>query len=538
MVSADYPCRKAAKYQQPWVSAHGKPTNKTVQSREGLNKKYSSTTSLSFSPCLFLLLLSFLIFAGKGLTMTNSDTICAISTAQGMGAIAVLRLSGAEAFSVCEKVFIPAKRAKRLSQQAGNSVHFGRINDGEKDIDEVLVSVFRAPHSFTGEDIVEIACHGAPYIQQLLLQLLIKNGARLAQPGEFTQRAFLNGKMDLSQAEAVADLISAQSEAARRVALQQMRGGFSDELISLRERLLWFISLIELELDFSEEDVEFADRDELRALVNEIAAHIKRLVNSFSLGNVLKNGIPVAIVGHTNVGKSTLLNALLNEERAIVSDIHGTTRDAIEDSVNLGGISFRFIDTAGIRSTTDQIENIGIALTYNKIKQASIVLLLLDVNDKEEKMHQAISQIKQKIDSAHQQLIVVINKSDLCDPETLKSKFSKDAFNELSDSDNLIAISAKGRQNLDLLIAELLKSVDLNAINNNEVIVTNARHHEALSKAFDSLARVKGGLENNISGDFLAQDIREVLHYIGSITGQISSDEILGNIFKNFCIGK
>ena len=538
MVSADYPCRKAAKYQQPWVSAHGKPTNKTVQSREGLNKKYSSTTSLSFSPCLFLLLLSFLIFAGKGLTMTNSDTICAISTAQGMGAIAVLRLSGAEAFSVCEKVFIPAKRAKRLSQQAGNSVHFGRINDGEKDIDEVLVSVFRAPHSFTGEDIVEIACHGAPYIQQLLLQLLIKNGARLAQPGEFTQRAFLNGKMDLSQAEAVADLISAQSEAARRVALQQMRGGFSDELISLRERLLWFISLIELELDFSEEDVEFADRDELRALVNEIAAHIKRLVNSFSLGNVLKNGIPVAIVGHTNVGKSTLLNALLNEERAIVSDIHGTTRDAIEDSVNLGGISFRFIDTAGIRSTTDQIENIGIALTYNKIKQASIVLLLLDVNDKEEKMHQAISQIKQKIDSAHQQLIVVINKSDLCDPETLKSKFSKDAFNELSDSDNLIAISAKGRQNLDLLIAELLKSVDLNAINNNEVIVTNARHHEALSKAFDSLARVKEGLENNISGDFLAQDIREVLHYIGSITGQISSDEILGNIFKNFCIGK
>lgn len=538
MVSADYPCRKAAKYQQPWVSAHGKPTNKTVQSREGLNKKYSSTTSLSFSPCLFLLLLSFLIFAGKGLTMTNSDTICAISTAQGMGAIAVLRLSGAEAFSVCEKVFIPAKRAKRLSQQAGNSVHFGRINDGEKDIDEVLVSVFRAPHSFTGEDIVEIACHGAPYIQQLLLQLLIKNGARLAQPGEFTQRAFLNGKMDLSQAEAVADLISAQSEAARRVALQQMRGGFSDELISLRERLLWFISLIELELDFSEEDVEFADRDELRALVNEIAAHIKRLVNSFSLGNVLKNGIPVAIVGHTNVGKSTLLNALLNEERAIVSDIHGTTRDAIEDSVNLGGISFRFIDTAGIRSTTDQIENIGIALTYNKIKQASIVLLLLDVNDKEEKMHQAISQIKQKIDSAHQQLIVVINKSDLCDPETLKSKFSKDAFSELSDSDNLIAISAKGRQNLDLLIAELLRSVDLNAINNNEVIVTNARHHEALSKAFDSLARVKEGLENNISGDFLAQDIREVLHYIGSITGQISSDEILGNIFKNFCIGK
>ncbi|ASB50584.1 tRNA uridine-5-carboxymethylaminomethyl(34) synthesis GTPase MnmE [Alkalitalea saponilacus] len=470
--------------------------------------------------------------------MTTNDTICAISTAKGMGAIAVIRIAGENAFKITDIIFKPAKKGKIITEQPANSIHFGTVCDGDSEIDEVLVSVFKAPHSFTGDDIIEIACHGAPYIQQQLLQLLTKHGARLAEPGEFTQRAFLNGKMDLSQAEAVADLIASQSEAARRVALQQMRGGFSSELMQLRERLLWFISMIELELDFSEEDVEFANRDELNELVDEITSHIERLVKSFSLGNAIKNGIPVAIAGHTNAGKSTLLNALLNEERAIVSDIHGTTRDAIEDTINIEGISFRFIDTAGIRSTADAIENLGIELTYSKIKQASIVLLLVDVTDADEKIHEAIQNILSKLESDHQQLIVVVNKTDLAKDDEIERRFSHNAFKELTGNNTILPISAKFKTNLDNLTIELLRTVNLSAIDSDDVIVTNARHHEALSNALESITRVKEGLNSNISGDFLAQDIREVLHYLGSITGQISTDEILGNIFKNFCIGK
>jgi len=469
--------------------------------------------------------------------LSEKDTICAISTAQGMGAIAVIRLSGNESIDICQKIFKPAKEDKQLTAQKANTIHFGSINDGEKDIDEVLVSIFKAPHSFTGEEIVEIACHGAPYIQQQVLQLLTQNGARLATAGEFTQRAFLNGKMDLSQAEAVADLIASRSEAARRVALQQMRGGFSNELVNLRMQLLNFISLIELELDFSEEDVEFANRTELTNLVNEIEKLLSKLVNSFSLGNAIKNGIPVAIVGHTNAGKSTLLNTLLQEERAIVSDIHGTTRDVIEDTINIEGISFRFIDTAGIRATKDEIENLGIERTYDKINKATIVLLMLDINDPDEKIHDAINDIKKRLD-AHQQLIVVINKTDLSENQSIEARFNIDSFKELSGTDAIVPISAKKQLNIEALTNALLKTVNLSAIDNDEVIVTNARHYEALQKSHDSIARVVNGLQTGISGDFLAQDIREVLHFLGEITGQINTDEVLGNIFKYFCIGK
>ncbi|MCT4590601.1 MAG: tRNA uridine-5-carboxymethylaminomethyl(34) synthesis GTPase MnmE [Carboxylicivirga sp.] len=469
--------------------------------------------------------------------LSEKDTICAISTAQGMGAIAVIRLSGDQSIAICEKIFRPAKANKSLASQKANTIHFGSIYNGDKDIDEVLISIFKAPHSFTGEEIVEIACHGAPYIQQQVLQLLTKNGARLATAGEFTQRAFLNGKMDLSQAEAVADLIASRSEAARRVALQQMRGGFSNELVNLRMQLLNFISLIELELDFSEEDVEFANRTELTKLVDEIATLLKKLVNSFSLGNAIKNGIPVAIVGHTNAGKSTLLNTLLQEERAIVSDIHGTTRDVIEDTINIEGIGFRFIDTAGIRATKDEIENLGIERTYDKISKATIVLLMLDVNDPDEKIHDAISDVKKRLDE-HQQLIVVINKTDLADDSATTDRFSKDSFKELSGTDAIVPISAKKQLNIDALTDALLKTVNLSAIDNDEVIVTNVRHYEALQKSYEAIQRVVDGLQSGISGDFLAQDIREVLHFLGEITGQINTDEVLGNIFKNFCIGK
>ena len=470
--------------------------------------------------------------------MILDDTICAISTPPGSGAIAVLRLAGPRAIEIADQIFRPVKKNAELKIFPANTVHYGTISDGNEDVDEVVVTLFRGPHSFTGEDVVEISCHGSPFIQQKILQLLTDKDARLARHGEFTQRAFLNGKMDLSQAEAVADLIAAKSESARKVALKQMKGGFSNELINLRSKLLEFTSLIELELDFSEEDVEFADRSQLIELVNEIDQVLKKLINSFSLGNAIKNGIPVAIVGHTNAGKSTLLNALLQEERAIVTDVHGTTRDAIEDVMNIEGVTFRFIDTAGIRDTIDKVESMGIALTYSKIKQASVILLMMDARDEDEKIHSAVADVKQHINDEEQRLIVVINKTDLVPGNEVEKRFSDRKFRELAGTDAVVPISAQNHTNLQGLTEELLKTVNLGAVDSNEVVVTNARHYEALQNARQGIIRTKEGLENEISGDFIAQDIREVLHYLGEITGHISSDEVLGNIFKNFCIGK
>jgi tRNA modification GTPase len=467
----------------------------------------------------------------------NNDIICAISTPQGNGAIAVIRLSGDESIALTDKVFQSASDKKLIDQQP-NTLHFGVLKDGDKIIDEVVVSLFKAPRSYTGEDVVEISCHGSVYIQQQILQLLTRKGARLAKPGEFTLRAFVNGKMDLSQAEAVADLIASSSATSHKVAIQQMRGGFSSEIANLRDRLLNFISLLELELDFSEEDVEFADRKELNDLLNNIQHLIQKLLKSFDLGNVIKNGVPVAIVGHTNVGKSTLLNKILNEEKAIVSEIAGTTRDVIEDVINIEGVTFRFIDTAGIRETTDKIETIGIERTYDRIAKSSIVLLLVDATEKIDEIAQAVKKVKEKIGATGKKLIVIVNKIDRLNDSKVKQEIDQSLNNLLDEHDVRIKISAKTGENVEKLIEELLSVVNLSALSQNEVIVTNARHYEALEKASVALQRAIDGLNSGITGDFLAMDIRETLHYLGEITGEITTDEVLGNIFKNFCIGK
>lgn len=469
--------------------------------------------------------------------MINNDIICAISTAQGNGAIAVIRLSGAESIDLINKLFFSPKEGKRLIDQQSHTVHFGLLKDGDKIIDEVVICLFKNPNSYTGEDLVEISCHGSVYIQQQILQLLTRNGARLAKPGEFTLRSFLNGKMDLSQAEAVADLIASSSAASHKVSIQQMRGGFSSEIVSLRKRLLHFISLLELELDFSEEDVEFADRSQLNNLLNTIQMLIQKLLKSFDLGNVIKNGVPVAIVGQTNVGKSTLLNRLLNEEKAIVSDIAGTTRDVIEDVINIEGVSFRFIDTAGIRETNDTIETIGIERTFERIDKASIVLLLIDANDKEEDIYSAIKKVKERIGKTDKKLIALVNKMDMLDKN--KELLIDQILNKsLLKQDTRLKMSAKTGENTDKLVNELLSVVNLSALDQDDVIVTNARHYEALQKSSVALQRAIDGLISGITGDLLAQDIRETLHYLGEITGEITTDEVLGNIFKNFCIGK
>lgn len=460
------------------------------------------------------------------------NTIAAISTAPGVGGIAVIRVSGSDAFNVADAVFRSANKLNPVSSQSANTVVFGTIEEAGELIDEVLVTVFRAPHSFTGENVVEIACHGSVYVQQKILMLLLSKGCRLAMPGEFTQRAFLNGKMDLSQAEAVADLIASSSAASHRMALTQMRGGFSSELAQLRTQLLNFVSLVELELDFSEEDVEFANRTQLFTLVNTIQDKISRLANSFRVGNALKNGIPVALVGETNVGKSTLLNMLLNEEKAIVSDVHGTTRDVIEDQIQLRGITFRFIDTAGIRDTKDKIESMGIARTYQKIEQSSIVLWVVDCTQLSEHLEWLTERIEKR--AVDKYVILVFNKIDkITDAEReVVTRLFEDFKGER------VYISAKNRLNTAALEDALVKAAQLPEIQSGDVIVSNIRHYQALLQAQSAIERVHQGLENGISGDFLSQDIRECMHYLGEITGQISNDEILGNIFSKFCIGK
>ena len=456
------------------------------------------------------------------------DTICAIATAQG-GAIGSIRVSGPEAISITGSIFKPAKAGKILSEQKPYTLTFGRINDEDAMIDEVLVSLFRAPHSYTGEDSTEITCHGSTYILQQVMQLLIKNGCRMAQPGEYTQRAFLNGKMDLSQAEAVADLIASSSAATHRLAMSQMRGGFSKELTDLRNKLLNFTSMIELELDFSEEDVEFADRSALRKLADEIEQVISRLAHSFSVGNAIKNGVPVAIIGETNAGKSTLLNVLLNEDKAIVSDIHGTTRDVIEDTINIGGITFRFIDTAGIRETHDAIESIGIERTFQKLDQADIVLWMIDAAD----ASLQIAQLSEKIlpRSEGKQLILVFNKADLLTDRQFKPT-------DLPENVQSIFISAKKREHIDKLQDLLIQAAHIPSLSSNDVIVTNIRHYEALTHALESIHRVQEGLSANLSGDFISQDLRECIFHLSDIVGEVTTDQVLGNIFERFCIGK
>ncbi|GAB4139013.1 MAG: tRNA uridine-5-carboxymethylaminomethyl(34) synthesis GTPase MnmE [Bacteroidia bacterium] len=459
----------------------------------------------------------------------TNDTIAALATAHGTAAIAVLRLSGPQAIAIAESILFTRKgKPYPLHDKAGNTLHFGVIQEGEIVLDEVLVSLFRAPKSFTGQDVVEISCHGSTFIQQQLLQLLLRKGARLAEPGEFTLRAFLNKKMDLSQAEAVADLIASQSAASHQVAMDQMRGGFSDKIKTLREHLINFASLIELELDFSEEDVEFANRDDLRNLLYTIQRLVQRLIDSFEVGNVIKNGIPVAIVGKPNAGKSTLLNTLLDEERAIVSDIPGTTRDVIEDEITIDGILFRFIDTAGLRETTDVIESIGVTRSFEKIRQSAIVVYLFDVHELTRgELQLAVEEIRSHQTGA--QLLLVGNKIDREDIAALQKEF---------ESMDVLFISAKEHLYIEDLKQKLVALFDSRTVHVTETVVTNARHVDALRHTASAIERTLSGLQQNIPGDLLAQDIREALYYLGLITGEISSDDLLGNIFGKFCIGK
>ena len=469
------------------------------------------------------------------------DTIIALATPAGSGAIGVIRLSGAEAISLVNQFFEGKFKSKDLRLLPSHTIHLGYIKEGPKILDEVLVSIFKNPHSYTGEDVVEISVHGSPYIQQQILQLFLKNGVRHAKAGEFTLRAFLNGKMDLSQAEAVADLIASNSETSHQLALQQMRGGFSGEIKKLRDELIRFASLMELELDFAEEDVEFADRQQFKDLVQRLKSILKHLVASFATGNVLKEGVPVAIIGEPNVGKSTLLNALLNEERAIVSHIAGTTRDVIEDELVLDGVRFRFIDTAGIREAQDEIEQIGIRKTYEKIEEAKVVVFLIDAcalsfsSGCHRPEHDIVlKQFERELQNITQKypdkkVLIVVNKTDKIDQKNYR--IDQDVY-------PLIEISAKHQTGLETLKTKLVSLVNKGLLDQNEIVVSNARHYQALNDALMSIIQVENGLESELSGDLLSIDIRAALHSLGEITGEITTDDLLDNIFRNFCIGK
>ena len=457
--------------------------------------------------------------------MIHQNTIVALATPSGAGAIAIIRLSGKDAITIAAEVF-NSIRGKELSKQKSHTVHLGNIVDGNRIIDEVLATVFKNPNSYTGENVVEFSCHGSSYIQQEIIQLLLRKGCRMATAGEFTLQAFLNGKMDLSQAEAVADLIASDSKASHQLAIQQMRGGFSTEIEELRIQLLNFASLIELELDFSEEDVEFANREEFQKLIKKITVLLKKLIDSFATGNVLKNGIPVAIVGRPNSGKSTLLNSLLNEERAIVSNIAGTTRDTIEDEITIRGIRFRFIDTAGLRETTDEIEKIGVERALEKLEKSSIYIYLFDSTE------MSVLEVKKELDSftTNSKQLIVANKID---------KASTEQLSAINNSDlPFLTISAKNKDSLDVLTNSLLDIAGIEALDSNQLMVTNSRHYDVLIKSLEEISKVQEGIDNHLTGDLLAIDLRQALYFLGEITGQVSNDDLLGNIFANFCIGK
>lgn len=468
-----------------------------------------------------------------------NTNICALSTPQGSGAIGIIRVSGPDSIEIVDKIFVPVGK-QRLVDTPGYKMKFGSIYRGEKLLDEAMVAVFRAPHSYTGENSVEIYCHGSSYILQQVIITLLENGIKMAEPGEFSKRAFLNGKLDLAQAEAVADLISSETSAAHQVALQQMKGGFSNELKQMRNSLLDLVSMMELELDFSEEDVEFADRSELNRLLAEVTEKIGNLIESFTLGNVIKNGVPVAIIGATNTGKSTLLNTLLGEEKAIVSNIHGTTRDVIEDTINLGGITFRFIDTAGIRETQETIEIIGIERTYKKLQQASIVIMVLDAT-RPEYFESSLRNLSNRINNERQKLVILLNKADKADETVIADQITeiKSVCQELLYPIAVLPISAKQKLGITELKELLINTQSQNTtLASNATLVTNVRHYQALMDAQIALYRVEDGLTAGTPTDLVAQDIREALYHLGSIVGEINTEEILGNIFGRFCIGK